>query len=84
MGKNNLVATRNFHFVLCMKFVRINIYDIFYLSWVNFYIQPNSYGSKIISRGKTMSFKKKNHKNIVYRIQKIFLNKNRPICMLYK
>lgn len=31
-----------------------------------------------------MSFKKKKLKNIVYRIQKIFLNKNRPICMLYK
>lgn len=40
---------------------------------------------------KQCHFKKKNLKNIVYRlknivyrIQKIFLNKNRPICMLYK
>lgn len=33
---------------------------------------------------KQCHLKKKKLKNIVYRIQKIFLNKNRPICMLYK
>lgn len=33
---------------------------------------------------KQCHLKKKQLKNIVYRIQKIFLNKNRPICMLFK